>query len=285
MNLELAYHAPYDWAWFSGFLARRVVAGVETVESGVYRRVVSADVGAGRVDGWIEVRDCPGRSRLLVALAPSLAGARAALRGRLAQVFDTDCPADRVVAALGALATPRPGIRVPGAFDGFELAVRAVLGQQVSVRAAHTLAGRLVERFGAHVPTPHAGLDRAFPEAHALASVTASEVMAIGVVGQRARALIALSEAVAQGRILLSPVADVASTVVALKALPGIGEWTAQYVAMRALRCADAFPAADLAVMKALGVRTAKAAAEAAERWRPWRAYAVMHLWDSLQPA
>lgn len=277
---ELAYEPPCDWNWLTGFLARRTIPGVESVADGVYRRVFAPQRGAGGIVGWLEVRDCPGRDRLAVTLSPSLAPDAAAVLRRLADLFDTNCRPGEVAAALGALADPHPGIRLPGTVDGFELAVRAILGQQVSVRAAHTLAGRLVERFGTAVETPHQGLGRAFPSPDRLAGQPLSAIAGIGIVAQRARALLALAEAVAHGRLALEPQADVDETLARLTSLPGIGDWTAQYVAMRALRWRDAFPAADLVVMRALGVRTPKAAREAADRWRPWRAYAVMHLWS-----
>jgi AraC family transcriptional regulator of adaptative response / DNA-3-methyladenine glycosylase II len=172
-------------------------------------------------------------------------------------------------------------VRVPGAFEGFELAVRAILGQQVSVRAAHTLAGRLVERFGPAVETGVDGLTRAFPAAGDLAKRSVDDLASIGIIAQRAGAILGLARAVADGALALEAGADVERAVGALNALPGVGDWTAQYVAMRALGWPDAFPASDLVVMRALGVKSAAQARSAAAGWRPWRAYAVMHLWRS----
>jgi AraC family transcriptional regulator of adaptative response / DNA-3-methyladenine glycosylase II len=175
-----------------------------------------------------------------------------------------------------------PGLRVPGAFDAFEMTVRAILGQQVSVRAATTLSGRLVARFGEPVETPHEELSRLFPTPETLAAAREDDVAALGLPGARARGLLAVARAVAEGAVRLERHAEVDATMAALEELPGIGAWTAHYIAMRALRWPDAFPASDLGIRKALGGLTAKATAERAEAWRPWRAYAALHLWTSL---
>jgi AraC family transcriptional regulator of adaptative response / DNA-3-methyladenine glycosylase II len=162
------------------------------------------------------------------------------------------------------------------------MTVRAILGQQVSVRAATTLAGRLVARFGEPFEGPSEALSRLFPRPETLAAATEDEIASLGLPGARARSLQALARAVAEGSVRLERHADVAETMAALEELPGIGAWTAHYIAMRALRWPDAFPASDLGVRKALGGLSAKAATERAEAWRPWRAYAVLHLWTSL---
>jgi AraC family transcriptional regulator of adaptative response / DNA-3-methyladenine glycosylase II len=178
---------------------------------------------------------------------------------------------------------------VPGSFCGFELAVRAVLGQQVTVAAARTLAQRLVARFGEPLATPVAGLARLFPAPAALAQAPASSLGELGIVRQRQGAIQALARAVASGGLALNGGADVEATLVQLRALPGIGEWTAQYVAMRALRWPDAFPAGDVALHQALGLRQApqpaRVAAQMAQAWRPWRSYAVVRAWARLGQA
>jgi AraC family transcriptional regulator of adaptative response / DNA-3-methyladenine glycosylase II len=202
---------------------------------------------------------------------------------RVKALMDLSCHPAEVNAVLGPLAERRPGLRVPGAFDGFEVAVRAIVGQQVSVAGARTIAGRFAARFGDPLATPFDSLATLFPTAARVAELTPSAIAALGMPGSRAQCLLGLARALADGRISLSPSADVESTLAKLRELPGIGEWTAQYIAMRALAWPDAFPHADLGVMKALGVTSAKRALEAGEAWRPWRAYAVMHLWDSLR--
>jgi AraC family transcriptional regulator of adaptative response / DNA-3-methyladenine glycosylase II len=177
-----------------------------------------------------------------------------------------------------------PGLRVPGAFDGWELALRAILGQQIAVSAATTLAGRLVARLGDANPGAPAGLDRVVPSPARILDGGTAEVAAIGLPAQRARTIIALAEAVTSGAIELAIGGDPEPTIAALCALPGIGPWTASYIAMRALAWPDAFLGGDLIVRRALGVTTARAAEARAERWRPWRAYAVLHLWTGASP-
>jgi AraC family transcriptional regulator of adaptative response / DNA-3-methyladenine glycosylase II len=201
------------------------------------------------------------------------------------RLFDLAAEPMEIAAQLGALAKDRPGVRVPGAFDGFEVAVRAVLGQQVSVAAATTLAGRFATAFGTPVATPHAGLTHAFPEAARVAASDWRDVAALGIVGARAQALVALARAVASGTLVLDPSADPAKALAQLAALRGVGPWTAQYIGMRALGWPDAFPESDLGILKALGTTRPAVARERAEAWRPWRAYAVMHLWLALEDA
>ncbi len=281
MRFELAYRPPLDWDWLLGFLSDRVIAGVETVGARGYRRVVALQAGERTHTGWLEVRHRAARRTLEVLISPGLGRVIPQVLARVKRLFDTDCRPDEVARVLGALAEPAPGLRVPGAFDGFELAVRAILGQQVSVRAAHTLAGRLAKRFGQAVDTGVQGLEHAFPTAGTLAGRGADEIAGLGIIAQRARAVVGLARAVEQGVLRLEPGADVQREVEAMTALAGVGDWTAQYVAMRALGWPDAFPAADLVVMRALGVKTAAQARAAAASWRPWRAYAVMQLWRS----
>src|SRR5262249_28040394 len=201
---------------------------------------------------------------------------------RVKALMDLACNPAEVAQALGALARPHPGLRVPGAFDGFEIAVRAILGQQVTVAAARTVAGRFAPLFAAPIAPPLPALATLFPTAQLIAGLPAGRIARLGMPGARARTVVALARAVADGRLDLAPNADAEAALEALRAVPGIGEWTAQYIAMRALSWPDAFPHTDLGVMKALGEKNAKRVLEAGEGWRPWRAYAVMHLWQSL---
>jgi AraC family transcriptional regulator of adaptative response / DNA-3-methyladenine glycosylase II len=170
---------------------------------------------------------------------------------------------------------------VPGAFDGFELGVRAILGQQVSVKAATTLAGRWVANFGAPIVTPFPELNRLTPAAPLVADLAADAIAATGVVGGRARSIVGLARAVVDKGVTLSYAADVEDQVTRLQALPGIGPWTAQYIAMRALHWPDAFPGTDLMLLRAAKM-TARELHARAEAWRPWRAYATHYLWQSL---
>ncbi|ATB28540.1 DNA-3-methyladenine glycosylase 2 [Melittangium boletus] len=282
--LRLDYRPPLAWDTLLGFLQGRALPGVEHVGDSEYRRTVRL----GDKTGWLIVRRDPERPSLRAELSLSLAGALMPVAARLRALFDLDaqpavieeCLARDELLAQRVQATP--GLRVPGAFDPFEMTVRAILGQQVSVRAATTLSGRLVARFGEPVDSPHPELSRLFPRPETLASASEDEVASLGLPGARARTLLAVARAIADGTVRLERHADVSETLAALDALPGIGPWTAHYVAMRALRWPDAFPASDLGIRKALGGVTAKAAEARSEAWRPWRTYAVMHLWNSL---
>jgi AraC family transcriptional regulator of adaptative response / DNA-3-methyladenine glycosylase II len=292
LRLRLEYRQPFVWPALLAFLRARAIPGVEHVTGDAYQRTVSG-AGQGAAPGVVTVRADATRPALVAEVSPMLAGELMSIATRLRRLFDLDADPLAIAEQLGrdpALA-PRvaaePGLRVPGAFDAFELIVRAVLGQQVSVRAATTLAGRLVERFGAALGD-HAGLPltHVFPRPEVLAAASVHDVAAIGMPATRAAALITVATACTTGApggsLLLEPGATVDDTLRDLESLPGIGPWTAQYIAMRALHWPDAFPASDLGIRKALGGVTARQASACAEPWRPWRAYAVMHLWHSL---
>jgi AraC family transcriptional regulator of adaptative response / DNA-3-methyladenine glycosylase II len=213
-------------------------------------------------------------------MSPSLARAVPAVLSRVKHTFDLSCDPALVAAALGSLADARPGLRVPGTFDGFELAVRAIIGQQISVRAARTVLGRIAHAFGDPLDAIEgaAGM-RLFPDAKRVSQLPPEDIVRLGVTQARARALIGLAQAMAGGGLRLEPEGDVEATVASLTALPGIGPWTANYIAMRALRWPDAFLPSDLVILKALGETRPARAQSRSEAWRPWRAYAVIHLW------
>ena len=283
LDFELAYRPPLDWDALVAFLAGRAISGVESVSANAYRRTVSIEHREARHAGWIEVRQAARRkSALAVRLAPALSAVIPQVLGRVKHLFDLACDPQAVNERLGPLAAARPGLRVPGAFSGFEISVRAVLGQQVTVKAARTLAGRFAARFGTLLETPFPELSVAFPDHHRIAQADASEIGELGILRSRVRAIQALAQALADGALKLEPMVAVDETIAQLRALPGFGEWTAQYIAMRALAWPDAFPQADFGVLKALGETDPRRALARAEGWRPWRAYAVMHLWSSL---
>ncbi|HEX7559764.1 MAG TPA: DNA-3-methyladenine glycosylase 2 [Usitatibacter sp.] len=282
LSFDLAYRPPYDWDAMLAFLGRRAIPGVEAIEKRAYLRTVRVHAREEH-SGWISVAPSPRRAALRVSVSASLAGALPATLARVKHLFDMSSDPGDIGAALGPLAAAHPGLRLPGAMDGFEIAVRAILGQQVTVAAATKIAARFAEAFGDPIATPHAGLRLCFPRASAIAALEATDIAERGVVRTRARAIVELAREVASGRLRLDHSADVDATIAALDALPGVGPWTAQYVAMRALGWPDAFPHPDVAVLKAMKHIRPAAALAAAEAWRPWRSYAVLHLWKSLE--
>jgi len=214
-------------------------------------------------------------------VSPALARAVPAVLSRVKHAFDLACDPAVVAAALGELAVAHPGLRVPGTCDPFELAMRAVVGQQISVRGARTLLARTAETFGEPVAGATGGVVRLFPSAEQLAAVEVAAIARVGMPVARARTIVALARAIADGSVTLQPESAVEATIERLTAIPGIGAWTASYIAMRALRWPDAFLEGDLGVRRALGVDRPAQALARAEAWRPWRAYAVIHLWRS----
>jgi AraC family transcriptional regulator of adaptative response / DNA-3-methyladenine glycosylase II len=284
VTLRLAYRPPYDVAGVLRFFTIRALPGVESVEGSTLRRTLALSHQGQTLTGWLSARFESSRREVELQLAPTLLPALGSILQRLRQALDLDAdPAliDPVLATMSA--QPRPGIRVPGGMDGFEVAVRAILGQQVSVAAARTLTLRLVDRFGAELVTPFPALNRLFPDAATLASARPDVIGKLGIVRQRVRALQALATAVADKRIALHRGAPLKTTIEALRALPGIGEWTTEIIAMRALAWPDAFPASDIGVLKGLGTRDIPAVKALAEAWRPWRSYAVMRLWQTQE--
>jgi AraC family transcriptional regulator of adaptative response / DNA-3-methyladenine glycosylase II len=287
LALRLGYQPPFDFADVLSFLGDRAVPGVEEVRDGAYRRVLRLPHGSGIVALWpVGSR---GRS---IGCHLWLADPRdqdAAIRA-CRDLLDLDADPGAILAALGddpllgPLVRDDPGRRVPGHPDPHELAVRAVLGQQVSVAAARTLAGRLAAAHGEPVADPEGGgLSHAFPTAAALAEIDAES---LAMPRSRARALLALTGALAHGDLVLEPGADPGDAAAALQELPGIGPWTASYVRMRALGDRDVFLPTDLGVRHALAQLgepgDPRSATATAERWRPWRSYALMHLWSQL---
>ncbi|MFA5683126.1 MAG: AlkA N-terminal domain-containing protein [Lysobacteraceae bacterium] len=281
LRLQLAYRPPYDFAALLAFLRRREIAGVERIDAQRYSRLLP---GARR-SGWLEVSATPSRHALTLRLdLPDLEQLPALLR-RLRRLFDLDADPLAIDAVLDAdpllqgLGQRFPGQRLPGAFDGFETMVRAVLGQQVSVAAASTLMNRVVQRFGEVLPGGD-GDQRRFPRPSVLAE---ADFDGIGLTQARARCLRALASAVAEGRLAAEPGGEDADVWrrQALS-LPGIGPWTAEYMAMRVLHDPDAFPAGDLVLRRQLGADkplSERAAEQRSLAWRPWRAYALMRLW------
>jgi AraC family transcriptional regulator of adaptative response / DNA-3-methyladenine glycosylase II len=284
ISLLLRYRPPYDWTAMLKFLRARAVEGVESVQGDVYRRTIGLDGHQGTVT----VRPAGGNA-LQATVRFAKLSALPQIIARLRRVFDLAADPDAIALqlvkdpALAPLVAARPGLRVPGAWDGFELAVRAVLGQQITVPGAIRLAGALVARFGEKLREPDGALTHVFPDPAALAG---ADPASMGMPRNRGVALLAVAAAVVADPQIFAAGRSLEEAVAQLRALPGIGEWTAQYIAMRQLREPDAFPAADIGLMRAMADRdglrpTARALLARAETWRPWRAYAAQHLWAS----
>ncbi len=282
--LRLPYRAPFDWDEIVAFLRPRATPGVEGIDSQGYRRSITLDGTSAR----IEVRPGDEGTHLLLRLQLPALCELGLLVERVKRLFDLGADPLQINShlardpLLAALVRRRPGLRVPGTWDGFELAVRAVLGQQVTVRAATTFAGRLVRAFGTPLEHPADGITHLFPRPEQLAD---APLVRVGLIASRAAAIRALARAVCRGAIALDGSIPDDEARAQLRAIPGIGAWTTEYIAMRALREPDAFPAEDLALRHALGhsgsPATARQTLARAQAWSPWRAYAVMHLWSA----
>jgi AraC family transcriptional regulator of adaptative response / DNA-3-methyladenine glycosylase II len=282
-GFDLAVRPPFDLDSLLAFWSARAIPGVEQVADGWYRRTAVV----GDRFGWVAI----GRGRkahtVRVLISTGLGPALPVVLSRLKAMVDVRADPAEIGGRLAAdpLLSPLlarwPGPRVPGAFDGFECGVRTILGQQVSVRAANTLAGRLARQFGRPLPTAHEGLATAFPSPEDLAAASATELIAVGLISRRAETVRAFARAVADGTVRLDPGADPDRVRAVLLALPGIGEWTAEYLLLRAVGWPDAFPAGDLGLIRASGLTPAELRVRA-ERWRPWRGHAAILLWASL---
>lgn len=285
--LRLGYRPPLDFGLMLAFLRRRMIPGIEQIDEASYRRVM----GPATHPVLLQVSAVPQRHELQLRLQGAAPEHIPSIVRRVRHMFDLDADLRQVHAVLGSeplLASgiaQRPGLRVPGGWEGFEVAVRAVLGQQVSVAAATTFARRLVQAHGAVLHGMPDGLDRQFPAPAALAE---APLEAIGLPRTRAATLRALARACAEGSLDFEPGQGLDAFVARCVALPGIGDWTAQYIALRALGQPDAFPAGDLVLQQMLGApgqRLSQRQTEArSQPWRPWRAYAVLHLWHLSAP-
>lgn len=288
ITVSLGYRAPYDTASLLRFLAQRAIPGVEAVEGLRIRRSLRAGVVAAP-PGWLEAEFMPEtatraphvRLRFATSLAPHSARAVAAARRWL----DLDANPEAIDSALADL-PGAPGLRLPGCVDGFEMVVRAVLGQQVTVAGARTLARRFVDRFGSPLPTPWPEVERAFPSPGVIAQAPIEQIAELGIIRARAGAIISLAQAWPALALQFGAQHRPEALIEALRELPGIGPWTAHYIAMRALGWPDAFPPKDVAVLNAMkrlfGTATQRDADALIDRWRPWRAYAVLRLWNTL---
>ena len=285
LTLRLAYRPPFHWERMLRYLAGRAIAGVEAVQESSYLRTIRL----GGVDGWLRATHLPARSQIVLEIAPSLSPVLMPLLARVRNQFDLDANPALIEAHLRpdpllcAHLEAMPGLRVPGAFDPFELAVRAVLGQQVSVAGATTLTARLVRQFGGAAESPFEALSHHFPDAAVLGATEAQEIARIGLPQTRAQTIRNLAQFAADGGLDLPPGIMLSDAIERLKSIAGIGDWTAHYIALRALRFPDAFPAGDLGLQKAASPDatrlTEKQLAARAAAWSPWRGYAALVLW------
>ena len=285
LGLKLYYRPPFDWFSLSRFLRDRAIPGVELVGEGYYRRTVRVREAVG----VIEIRPVLAERHVLLLVSAQFSKDLLIITDRVRDLLDLRSDPLTIGAHLSSdpwlspLVLANPGLRVPGAWDGFEIAVRAILGQQVSVKAASTMAGRLVQAFGEQLPQPgETGLTSLFPSPDRLCEADLTE---IGMTRQRAKSIRELARAVNDGELSFTTSSSLEGAIERLAALPGIGAWTAHYIAMRALREPDAFPAGDLGLRRAISADgksawSEKDLIERSQTWRPWRAYAAMHLWN-----
>lgn len=311
-TVRLAYRPPLAWGALLDFLTGRGAASVEASvawHAGALRGAqatprstayapgpVSAlharycrSLRLGVHKGWIAAAPEPGRAVLAVEVSSSLLPVLASLRQTLRSAFDLDADPTAIADHLGqdsklaGVVAAVPGLRIAGAFDAFELGLRAILGQQVTVKAATTLFGRFAAAFGECIATPFAAVTRLAPTAEVIAAAPLQALIDLGLTTRRAETIRAFAQHCAEGRLDWRPTHNAAEQRAALERIAGIGPWTANYIALRALRDPDAFPSGDVALIKALGGGTAKHVEQAAEAWRPWRAYAALYLWQSLK--
>ena len=269
----LSWKPPYDWAWMLGFLQARAVTGVEVVSEGRYVR----SFALGEHRGIVTAEPDEANHTLRVTLSDGLMPVADACLARLGRLFDLACDPQEIVQALGSLGEQRPGLRLPGSMDTFEQGVRAILGQLVSVAMAAKLTGKVVASLGE--PLADAPGFICFPTAETLVQADPAALKALGMPLKRAEALINLARATLEGEFPLQPPKDIEQGVKLLQRFPGIGRWTANYLAMRGWQAKDVFLADDYAIKQRFAGMTPAQIRRYAQRWQPWRSYALLHIW------
>ncbi len=291
ITLSLGYRPPYAWDELISFLQARAIPGVESVRDKVYRRTVSIQKGEAVHRGWISVSNIPKVNALSVTVATALIPVLSQVLTRIRCLFDINCDPAEIYEKLKVMneLSPDicvPGMRLPGSFDPFEMSIRAILGQQVTVKAARTLAMRMAFAFGEKIETPFEELNVIFPSPGAIYKLKAqieNQLGPLGITGSRARSILALAEALVAGSVSFSHSADPQKEMGKLLQISGLGLWTVQYIGMRALGWPDAFPHTDHGVKKALPGLAPQEILKLSQVWRPWRSYATMNLWNSLK--
>lgn len=282
--LQLAYQPPIAWEQLINFLASRSAGNVDRVAGSKYSRTISIAGERGWFTAWQEEE----KNQILVEVSENLLSFSHSLETKLRFLFDLDANPLVIEShllkqkTLKPIVKDMPGLRVPGCVDGFELALRAVLGQQISVKAATTIFGRFVQAFGKKINTPYDNLSRLAPRPEIIAKQSRETIISLGLTKKRAETVLALAQAIVNKDLDLTMGVDAREAEEKLLAIPGIGPWTAQYIAIRAFADADALPHSDLGLFKALQVKTSKEVIAATEKWRPWRAYGALYLWYSL---
>lgn len=291
ITLTLSYRPPYNWEEMIKFLAGRAITGIEVVKNNEYMRTVHLKGTDGKNKyGWVLVRHEPKKNALSVTVSETILSVLPQVFARIKRLFDLHCDPHAIYETLQIMNDIRPGLctlgtRVPGCFNAFEMAVRAVLGQQITVKAAGTLAARIVEAYGTPIQTGIEGLTHIFPspeEILAMGDDITSNLGALGVISSRSSTIYELARAFAHGEIYFDFCANPQEEMEKLMKIRGIGSWTAQYIAMRAMEWPDAFLETDAGVKKALHPYTSKELLTMSEAWRPWRSYATVNLWNTL---
>lgn len=282
----LSYAPPYDWQWMMDFLGARVLAGIEQKEGEFYQRTLVVESGAETYSGWLRLRPIAERHCVELQLSPSLQRVAAQVELQVRQLLDLDADPLLIAAELGTLADKAVGLRLPGCINRFELTVRAILGQLVSVKMAATLATRLTQKWGQPITTPFSGLTHLFPTPACIARLCVDDLRGIGIQAKRAACLIGVAQAVERAELPLDVITNVQQGIKTLLAMPGIGHWTACYVAMRAWSAPDVFLSSDYLIKQRFPGMTPAKIARYAEVWQPWRTYATLHLWfnDRFMP-
>lgn len=299
LNLRLAYRPPYDWRTMLDYLAMRAIPGVEAVDASHHPSSYVRSVRIGAMKGWLRVTRLPAKHLLQLEMTQTLSPVLMQLVSRVRKQFDLDANPAMIEThlqsdpVLAKSMLGRQGVRITGAFDVFEIAIRAVLGQQISVAGATTLSGRLVQRLGEPINTSIAEISHHFPQAKLLASLEPADIAQIGLPQKRAETIRNLAQFAMHDGFSIKPGATLDDAIAQLKTVSGIGDWTAQYIALRALGFPDAFPAGDLGLQKTMaknGAMSTLASAHLTEKqteqhasaWSPWRGYAAFILWTSL---
>jgi AraC family transcriptional regulator of adaptative response / DNA-3-methyladenine glycosylase II len=291
ITLHLGYRPPYHWEQILTFLGGRAITGVEAVANGEYMRTICLETADSRtVNGWVRVGNKPKQNAVAVTISESLLSVLPQVLARVRHLFDLNCDPHAVYETLQVMNNIRPGIcilgtRLPGCFNPFEMTVRAVLGQQITVKAASTLAARIVNAYGTPIQTEIESLTHIFPSPEiilAMGSEVEHNLGALGVTGARSKTIYELARALVQGKIDLGFCIQPEKEMKKLMNIRGIGSWTAQYIAMRAMEWTDSFLETDAGVKKALPNYSSKELLNIAEAWRPWRSYATVNLWNTL---